>query len=87
MLGILIGNQANGELADDLLWNDSLGSGLVEGTLNTVNGEAGITPSGLQQPSLVALVRQIIGAYIFPNRWTGRKGALVCDLRCCSRLD
>lgn len=69
MLGILIGYQANGELANDLLWNDSLGSGLVEGTLNAVNGEAGITPSGLQQPGLVALVRQIIGAYIFPKTW------------------
>lgn len=73
MLGILIGYQANGELANDLLWNDSLGSGLVEGTLNAVNREAGITPSGLQQPGLVALVRQIIGAYIFPKRCRKRE--------------
>lgn len=68
VLGILIRHQANGELADDLLWYDSLGSGLVEGALNAVNGQAGITPSGLQQPGLVPLVRQIIGAYVFPKR-------------------
>lgn len=38
VLGILIRHQTNGELADDLLWYDSLCSRLVEGALNAVNG-------------------------------------------------
>lgn len=68
VLGILIGHQAYGELADDFLWYDSLCAGLIEGALNAMYGETGIAPSGLEQAGLVAIVRQVFDADVFSMR-------------------
>lgn len=67
MLGILIGHQANGELANDLLGYDSLGARLIEGALDAMDGQTGITPSGLQQARLISIMGQVVDANVFPR--------------------